>query len=226
MRFLIIIIFVTLFTACKKEETPYTFLGNVIDEEGKPVANANVELLGYYDPSNAISSDGLNILVKTKTNGAGKFTAAFNQAGSVKFYKVNVFADGYFPLYSESVSINTFQNNTFTYNSNIHKLATIKISFKNTSPVSHSDEFHVYQENELFGPGYNTFIERKFTGGTFNELEHKYFGNSIDGYEISKTKGGTYTLVNWYSKKNGIIVNNRDSIFIASDTQGLYTINY
>jgi hypothetical protein len=69
-------------------------------------------------------------------------------------------------------------------------------------------------------------IERQFTGGTFNELEQKYIGNNIQGYEVTKTKGDTYTLINWTSKKNGIIKYEIDSIFIAGGAQGNYNINY
>ena len=226
MRLLLIIMLGILFAACKKEATPYNFTGAVKDEQGNIVANASVELLAYYNSANAISPGGLNTLAKTVTNNSGQFKVGFNRGEHIKYYQINVFADGYFPFYIEYLDSSNFLNNTFTYNPNIYKLATIKISFKNTSPVSNADEFHVYQENELFGAGFDTFLERQFTGGTFNELDHKYLGNLIDGYEITKTKGDTYTFINWYSKKNGVIVNQRDSIFIAGSRQGNYTISY
>jgi hypothetical protein len=105
-------------------------------------------------------------------------------------------------------------------------LATLKISFRNASPSSNTDEFHLYQENELFGGAFDTFIARQCTGGTFNELEHKYIGSSIQGYEVTKTKGDTMTYINWNSKKNGVITSKRDSIYIASGTEGSYTIVY
>jgi hypothetical protein len=108
----------------------------------------------------------------------------------------------------------------------VFKLATIKTSFRNVSPVSNTDEFTVFQENELFGGGFDTFIARQFTGGTFNELEHKYAGSSIQGYEVTKTKGDTMTFINWNSKKNGVISYKRDSVYIASGTEGSYTVNY
>lgn len=226
MRIVSFIFCIAFLTACKKEISPYDFTGKIRDQGNNPVSNATVELIAYYNSANAISPGGFYKLATTQTNNAGDFKVFFNQADGIKYYQVNVFAKDYFPFYANYIAISNFQNDNLTYNPLIYKLATIKISFKNTSPISSTDEFHVYQENELFGGGFDTFVERQFTGGTFNELEHKYVGSLIQGYEITKTKGNTYTFINWTSKKNGIINSKRDSIFIANALQGNYTINY
>ncbi len=214
------------FAACNKEILSYTFTGKVTDRTGNPVAGATVELDAYYNSTNAISPGGLYKLAATKTNNSGEFKVSFKGNIGIRNYEVRVFASNYYPFRDDRIDVNNLQNNNLIYNPSIYKIATIKISFTNTSPVSVSDEFHVFQESELSGDGFDTFIERQFTGGTFNELEHKYVGNSIQGYELTRTKGDTYTFVNWDSKKNGVIVYKRDSVFIASGTQGNYTINY
>lgn len=204
---------------------PYTFTGKVTDINGNPIANATINLSVYYR-GNVISSGGYYQIAETKTDNTGSFKAPFNFDSSANNLMIQVFADNYFPIFNENIFPSYIQSNTLIQNLTLYKLSTIKISFKNTSPVSPTDDFSVFQTNELFGPSFYTFIERQFTGGTFNELEHRYVGNNIQGYELTKTKGDTYTVINWTSKKNGIIKYVIDSIFIAGGSQGTYNINY
>ena len=204
---------------------PYTFTGKVTDIHGNPIANATINLSAYYR-GNVLSGGGYNQIAKTKTDNAGSFKTPFNFDSTAKNLMIQVFADNYFPVFNENIFPSYIQSNTLIQNLKLYKLTTIKISFKNTSPVSSTDDFSVFQTNELFGPSFNTFIERQFTGGTFNELEHRYIGSNIQGYELTKTKGDTYTVINWTSKKNGIIKYVIDSIFITGNSQGTYNINY
>lgn len=226
MRLVSFFFILFLITSCKKENLPYTFIGKVTDKLNNSVVNASVELGAYFNSSNAITPGGFSKLTTTQTNDVGEFKVLFNQSDGIKYYLVKIFAQNYFPFYQEYINVNNFHDGILQYNASIFKLATIKIYFKNATPVSSSDEFHVFQENELFGGGFDTFIERQFTGGTFNELEHTYIGGSIQGYERTKTKGDTYTVINWTSKKNGVIKVKKDSVFIAGGTEGSYTINY
>lgn len=212
-------------SSCKKDiSLPYTFIGKVTDVNGNPIANAAIHLSAYYQ-GGVLSSGGYSRIATTKTDNAGNFKAAFNFDSSANNLMIQVFADNYFPLFNENIFTSYIQSNTLIQNLTLYKLATIKISFKNTSPVSATDNFYVFQTNEVFGPSFYTLIERKFTGGTFDELEQKYVG-IIEGYELTKTKGDTYTVINWTSKKNGVISYVIDSIFIAGGAQGNYNINY
>jgi hypothetical protein len=229
MRLVAIFTIALLISSCGKDNVPlpYTFAGQVItDKAGNAVGNATVELLAYYKSTNAITPGGLYKLATAKTNSSGEFMVRFDQSDGIKYYQVNVFADNYFPFVKEYIDTSNFQNRQFIYNPRVFKLATIKISFRNSSPISNTDEFTVFQENELFGGGFDTFIARQFTGGTFKELEHRYVGSSIQGYEVTKTKGDTMTYINWNSKKNGLLNYTRDSVYIASGTEGSYTVNY
>jgi hypothetical protein len=220
------LISLTLLSSCKKDiSLPYTFTGKVTDINGNPIANATINLSVYYR-GNVISGGGYYQIAETKTDNTGNFKSPFNFDSSANNLMIQVFADNYFPIFNENIFPSYIQSNTLIQNLTLYKLSTIKISFKNTSPVSPTDDFSVFQTNELFGPSFNTFIERQFTGGTFNELEHRYIGNNIQGYELTKTKGDTYTVINWTSKKNGIIKYVIDSIFIAGGSQGTYNINY
>jgi hypothetical protein len=212
--------------SCKKNiSLPYTFTGKVSDVNGNPIANATLKLSAYYQ-GGILSGGGYGRIATTKTDNTGNFKAAFNFDSSANNLMIQVFADNYFPLFNENIFTSSVQSNTLIQNITLYELSTIKISFKNTSPVSSTDNFYVFQTNEIFGPSFYTLIERQFTGGTFNELEQKYIGNNIQGYEVTKTKGDTYTLINWTSKKNGIIKYEIDSIFIAGGAQGNFNINY
>lgn len=217
---------VTLFISCKKEVSlPYTFIGKVTDVNGNPISGANVNLSAYYR-GNVLSGGGYYQKAQAKTDNMGRFSASFNVDSTAKNFMIHVFANNYFPYYNENIFQSNIQNKVLTVNPVVYKLSTIKITFKNASPVSATDNFSVFQTNELFGPSFNTFIERQYTGGTFNELEHRYIGNNIQGYELTKTKGDTYTVINWTSKKNGVINYVIDRIFTAGGTQGTYNINY
>jgi hypothetical protein len=229
MRYVIIflIIGLTVLSSCKKDsDLPYTFTGKVTDKNGDAVAGATIELNVYYNSNNAISGGGLYKEASTKADNAGNFKVHFNYKGDVRNFEVRVFADNYFAYINDEIFTNNIQNNVLTLNPILYKLSTIKINFKNTTPVSATDEFSVFHSNELIGPPFDTFIERQFTGGTFDNLENKYIGNNIQGYVLTRTKGDTYTVINWTSKKNGVVNYVKDSIIIAGGTQGTYNINY
>jgi hypothetical protein len=185
-----------------------------------------VELDAYYKAANAISGGGLYKIASTKADNNGNFTVRFNFLDNVRNFQTRVFADNYFTYFSENIFPSRIQNNTLAFTAVIYRLATVKINFKNTSPVSATDEFTVFQSNELSGPPFDIFIERQFTGGTFNDLESRYIGSNIQGYVLTKTKGDTITIVNWTSKKNGVINYVKDTIIVAAETQGIYNINY
>ena len=220
------LISLTLLLSCKKEiSLPYTFTGKVRNINGNPVVDATINLSAYYR-GGVLSGGGFNQIASAKTDNAGNFRVSFNFDSSAKNFMIQVFADNYFPLFNESIFPSDIQQNTLDKTLMLYKLSTIKINFKNTSPTSSTDNFSVFQTNELFGPSFNTFIERQFAGGAFNELEHRYIGDNITGYELTKTKGDTYTIINWTSKKNGILKYVIDSIFIAGSSQGNYNINY
>jgi len=220
------LISLTLLSSCKKEVSlPYTLTGKVTDINGNPITNATINLSAYYR-GGVLSGGGYSRIASAKTDNAGNLNVPFKFDSNANNLMIQVFADNYFPLFNENIFPSDIQGNMLIQNLTLYKLSTIKISFKNTSPVSSTDDFHVFQTNEIFGPSFYTFIERQFTGGTFNELEHRYIGDNIQGYELTKTKGDTYTVINWTSKKNGIIKYVIDSIFIVGGSQGNYNINY
>ncbi len=211
---------------CRKEMSfPYTFTGKVTDVNGNAVANAAINLSAYY-PGGVLSGGGYSKIATTRTDNTGNFKTAFNFDSSANNFMIQISADNYFPLFDENVFTENIQNDTLVQNPTLYKLATIRINFRNASPVSATDNFDVFQTNEIFGPSFYTLIERKFTGGTFDELQQRYVGNAVQGYELTKTKGDTYTVIIWGSNKNGVINNFTDSIFIAGGSQGNYNINY
>ena len=216
---------VFLFACRKNTPLPYTFIGKVTDVNGNPIANATLKLSAYY-PGGVLSGGNYSRIASPKTDEAGNFESGFDFDSHADRFMIQISADNYFPLFDENVFIDDIQNNTLIQNFTLYKLSTIKINFKNTSPVSATDNFYVFQTNEIFGPSFYTLIERKFTGGTFDELQQRYVGNAIQGYELTKTKGDTYTIISWGSNKNGVIKDFTDSIFIAGGAQGNYNINY
>ena len=141
-------------------------------------------ILSAYYRGTVLSSGGYNQLAETNTDNLGNFKASFNFDSSANNLMIQVFADNYFPIFNENIFSSDIRQNTLAQSLTLYKLSTIKISFKNISPTSSTDDFSVFQTNELFGPSFNTFIERQFTGGTFNELEHRYIGDNIQGYEF------------------------------------------
>ena len=227
MKKFIVLSFVSLtfFLSCKKDVLPYNFSGTVRDINGTPISGASVRLSAYY-PGGTLSGGNYSRIADATTDKEGKFTASFNYYSNAQILMIQLLADNYFPYFNDSVFTSSIQNNTLSRNLTLYKLATIKISFKNVSPVSDLDEFFVYQTNELYTPVFNSFIERQYTGGTYDSLGIRYTGKNIQGYELTKTKGDSYTLISWSSKKNGVLAFGIDSLFIASGTQGNYNINY
>ena len=220
------IISLIVLSSCKKNVSlPYTFTGKVTDLNGNPISDVTLNLSAYYS-STIFASGGYTRVAEAKTDNEGNFKSSFNYANGANSLMIQGFVNNYFPYFNETVFTTDIQNNALLKNLTLNKLSTIKINFKNVSPASSTDEFSVFQSNEIFGPVFYTFIERQFTGGTYNELENKYVGSNVQGYVITKTKGDAYTVINWTSKKNGIIRYVQDSIFIAGNSQGNYNINY
>ena len=216
----------TLFLGCKKDVAlPYNFSGTVRDINGSPISGASISLSAYY-PGGALSGGNYSQIAKAVTNKEGNFSASFNFYSNAQVLMIQLLADNHFPYFNDSVFTSDVQNDTLSRNFTLYKLATIKISFKNVSPVSDQDEFYVYQTNELDSPVFNSFIERQYTGGVYGSLGIGYIGKNIQGYELTKTKGDSYTIISWSSNKNGVVALGADSLFIASGAQGNYNINY
>lgn len=223
----ILIIISTGIAACKKKPIPtaYIFEGKVTGFTGSPIVNANIHLGAYY-PGNVISGGNYYTIATAKSDKNGSFKIGFNFDSSAAHFKIYAFANDYFPLFSSYIFIDNIQNGTLSQNILLYKLSTIKISFKNTPPSSPTDHFMVSQTNEMASTQFNTFIEKQFTGGTLEEVPYGYTGTNIQGYELTKTKGDTYTVINWSSNKNVIIKNVIDSLYIPGGEQSDYNINY
>lgn len=218
---------VLLLIGCKKEAgpAPYSFAGRVIDVTGEPIPSAKVLLSSYQSGNMIFGGGGYYRIAQATTDNDGKFSVGFNTYSTAEKLMIQVWADNCFPYINSNIFHGNIRDKKLLINPVVYKLATIKINFKNTQPVSPQDSFNVFQTNEMWLPSWNTFIERQFTGGTFNEGGF-YIGDGIQGYELTRTKGDSYTIINWGSKKKGVITNTIDSVFIKSGTQGEFTIHY
>jgi hypothetical protein len=117
MRIVGILAIALLFSSCGKDNVPlsYSFAGKVTDKWANPVGSATVELLAYFESTNAITSGGLYKLATAKTNSSGEFIVRFDQSAGIKYYQVNVFADNYFPFFQQYIDTSNFQNRQFIY---------------------------------------------------------------------------------------------------------------
>lgn len=222
---LISVVVLCIVLGCKKYgDSPYTFTGKVTDSRGNPVSGVTVELLAYYRGS-FFGGGGFETEAKAKTDGTGGFKTRFNYKSIADHFAVQISTSDYYFYFNENIFIDDIHDFVLTRNPIINRLARIKINFKNTAPFSVADEFSVNYSNQL-GGAHSTLLERKFTGGQFNELEHKYTGNSVEGYELSKAKGDAFSVIYWSTKKNGIVTLKTDSLFIEGGRQGEFTINY
>lgn len=213
-------------SACKKSDTrPYTLTGKVTGANGQPVANASVRLSAYY-PGNILSGGNYYRIATVMSDKNGDFKGHFAFDSTAKNFMIRVIKDKYFPYYNDNIFKGEVQNNVLNKNLIIYRLSTIKINFKNTPPSSPSDYFNVYQTNEMWSPSFSTSIKSEFTGGTYEPTPYYYTGSDIQGYELSKTRGDTYTVISWYSNKSGITKYGLDSIYIKGGEQGNYDINY
>ncbi len=169
MKHLILFLVFTLIiiAGCKKENLPYTFTGKVTDINGNGVSGATVVLDANYK-GNTFSPGYAKEIAKAKTDNAGNYNIAFNYDSDINGLDIVATANNYFTYYTYNVFTSNIRNNVLIQNITIYKLATIKINFKNLNPVSNTDAFSVFQSNELPGPPFNTFIERNFSGGTYD----------------------------------------------------------
>jgi len=215
---LLLFYFLFVLNSCAKESGSYTFKGHVIDRLGLPIANANVVLY----TGNTWPFDRTQV-AKTKTDNKGDFTVRFD-AKDTAYIETSVGAESYYPiLYS---SVGHIQNGTIVDTPVLYKLATVKINFKNQTPMSGSDNFSVQHYHEYFGDGFTTFIERKLITGTYDSQLRHYIGNNVEGYELTKTMGDTTTIILWSFRKNNVNYHEMDTIIIPGGTQGNYQINF
>lgn len=204
----------------KDKDLPYLFKGQVTDRNGKGIPNASVEL--YAGDTWRYK---LKLVAKTTTDSKGYYDARFDTE-TTTYMETRVKADSYFPIHYQPIPSGSIGNNVLVSNPVLYKLATLRIHFRNVPPSSQSDRIMFFHHNLYHGEGFDTFIERKVTRGTYNALSGYYEGSDAEGYELVKTMGDTISYIQWHPVQNQSGPKIVDSVFVPGGAEGSFTITY
>jgi hypothetical protein len=192
-----------------------------------PLGNATVEL-GWRKPAEPLGNPG-RLIARGTTADDGSVSFSFkakpNELQGGKFYVTARNGNDYFTQENGYYGIQRYDS-IVTANIHVPSKATIKIVYKNFTPVAADDVFECM-------PGFLTYgsegfgIEMKKADG---QLSNTFFDNRTGPFTnlelTGTTAGNQYTWFMILIKKNGVRVDLRDSIYIEKGQTKTYEIEY
>jgi hypothetical protein len=192
-----------------------------------PLGNTAVEL-GWKKPAVPLGNPGRLIASGTTADDGSlsfSFKAMSNELQGGEFYVTARNGNDYFVQENDYYGIQRYDS-IVTANIHIPSKATIKIVYKNFTPLTADDVFECI-------PGFLTYgsegfpLEMKKADG---QLSNTFFDNRVSPFTslelTGTTAGNQYTYFTILKKKNGVRVDLRDSIYIEKGQTKTYEIEY
>ncbi|HEY8895447.1 MAG TPA: hypothetical protein VIM79_11555 [Niastella sp.] len=192
-----------------------------------PLGNAAVEL-GWKYPGEPFGNPGRLIASGTTADDGSvsfSFKAKPNELQGGKFYVTAKNGNDYFVQENSYYGIQRYDS-IVTANIHVPGKATIKIIYKNFTPVTADDAFECSPRFLTYGS--NVFgVEMKKADGQSSNTFFLGKDNPFTSLELTGTTAGNqYTWFTILKKKNGVRVDLQDSIYIEKGQTKTYEIDY
>jgi len=192
-----------------------------------PLGNTSIEL-GWSKPGSPIGDPG-RLICTGKTSNSGLTSFSFNaltkELEGGKFYITARNGNDYYVVQKDFSGIRR-KDTTVMANVHVPSKATIKIVYKNFAPVIAEDYFQCTPSAENYGT-YGFLMGMKTLDG---QSANTFFSSSYGAFSrvelTGPTAGDQYTILTTAKKKNGVITNFQDSIYIGKGQTKTYEVDY
>ncbi len=210
-----LLLFIGIFTSCKKDKQKITINGTVYDPNTKTyVSNAHVTLSASMVSSGFYNSNYTEV-ASTTTDGSGAFSFNFDKLKSAG-YRIYISKENYFDNTIDIDDASVVAGTPYTAKYDLYQIAWMKLHVTHTTPHDSSD----YIAYDYSSTGLPTCF------GCCSNNIFKAYGMTYDTTLRCKTYGSRYMKINWHVIMFGWDALQSDSVFCTPFDTTLYTINY
>lgn len=231
MKNCLLLIFSILFlTGCAKKDDPdvLTIDGYITDEKNQqPVKDADIMVVGK------VSGMGWNLFpskeYKTKTDQNGYFKLQFSPYLSADYYELsaNEFSEStaysFDELWIPADSLHSERNRSVSIK--LKPATTLRIIFKNASPVNDSDLFHFWTYTDQL-VSFKKADQLEVYGSVTSEYGDHWLGKDVHASRTGQSPAEEYAYIRWTVQKNNVIKDFNDSVYCPRDKETSFEINY